>query len=62
MRLLGMVLNFLCRLFSSRCEPPGPETPAPTAKADLGQKEATNEARSEEQLRHMEQAKPRKKP
>jgi hypothetical protein len=57
-----MVLHFLCRLFSNRCEPPRPETPAATGTPDLGQKEATNEARSEEQLRHMEEAKPKEKP
>lgn len=57
-----MVFNFLCRIFSKRCEPPRPETTAPMAKADLGQQEATSEARSEEQLGHMEQTKPTKKP
>jgi hypothetical protein len=48
-------MNFLCRLFPGRCEPPKVEEPvAPTTSADLGQKEAKNEALREEQLRHME--------
>ena len=55
-RLEGMTLmNFLCRLFPGRCEPPKTEEPAaPKTGADLGQKEAKNEALREEQLRHME--------
>jgi hypothetical protein len=57
-----MVFNFLCRLFSSGCEPPRPEkAAAPTTSADLGQKEAKTEARSEEQLKRMEQTEPRTK-
>ena len=44
--------NFLCRIFS--CVPSEPEQTAARPRADLGQKEAKNEALSEEQLRHME--------
>jgi hypothetical protein len=47
------LMNFLCRCFSSRCEPPKPEQTT-RSNADLGQKEAKDEAVSEEQLRHME--------
>ena len=46
-----MVLHYLCRLFSGRCEP---SKPTSTTTADLGQKEAKSEALSKEQLRHME--------
>ena len=53
-RLLGMVMNFLCRLFSGRCDPKQDQNAGTTIRADLGQKEAKNEALSEEQLRHME--------
>jgi hypothetical protein len=51
-----MILNFLCRLFSGKCEPRRPEqaAPSPATSADLGQKDAKNEVASEEQLRHME--------
>jgi hypothetical protein len=73
-------MNFLCRLFPGRCpsearearEPPAAEqTAAPVASADLGQREARNEARSKEQLGHMErgpavksaqQKKPKRRP
>jgi hypothetical protein len=49
------LMSFLCSCFRGRCEPPRPEqTAATTTSADLGQKEAKNEALSEEQLRHME--------
>lgn len=44
--------NFLCRIFS--CVPSEPEQTDVRTTADLGQKEAKNEALSEEQLRHME--------
>jgi hypothetical protein len=55
-----MILNFLCRLFSGKCEPRRPEqaAPSPATSADLGQKDAKNEAASEEELRHMEGAPP----
>jgi hypothetical protein len=49
-----MVMNFLCRLFSCRCDPKQGQQAEPSAHADLGQKEAKDEALSEEQLRHME--------
>jgi hypothetical protein len=51
-----MILNFLCRLFSGKCEPRRPEqaAPSPATSADLGQKDAKNEAASEEGLRRME--------
>ena len=39
--------NFLCRIFS--CVPSEPEQAAARPRADLGQKEAKNEALSEEQ-------------
>jgi hypothetical protein len=54
------LMRFLCSLFPGRCEPSTPEQSSATAdqkKADLGQKEAKDEALSEEQLRHMEGAK-----
>jgi hypothetical protein len=42
------IMNLLCRLFG-RCEPPKvEEAAAATASADLGQKEAKNEAVREE--------------
>jgi hypothetical protein len=44
--------NFLCRIFS--CVPSEPERTDDRSTADLGQKEAKNEALSEEQLRHMQ--------
>ena len=44
--------NFLCRIFS--CVPSEPEQTDARPRADLGQKEAKNEALSEEQLRHMQ--------
>jgi hypothetical protein len=51
------ILSFLCRLIpGSRCagEPPKPEQASPTGtSADLGQREAKNEALREEQLKHM---------
>jgi hypothetical protein len=48
------LMNFLCRLFPGRCEPLKAEEPAAsTTNADLGQKEAKNEALREEQLRQM---------
>jgi hypothetical protein len=55
-RLVAMtLLSFLCSCFRGRCEPSRPGQTAPTTtSADLGQKEAMNEALSEEQLRHME--------
>jgi hypothetical protein len=45
------IMSFLCRCFSGRCEPPKAERP--TTSADLGQKEAKDEALREEQLKHM---------
>ena len=48
-----MMMNFLCRLFSGRCDPKDQMAGTET-RADLGQKEAKNEALSEEQLRHKE--------
>ena len=49
------LMSFLCSCFRGRGEPPRPEhTTASATSADLGQKEAKNEAQSEEQLRHME--------
>ena len=48
-----MVMNFLCGLFSSRCDSKDQKA-GTTTRADLGQKEAKNEALSEQQLRHME--------
>jgi hypothetical protein len=49
------ILSFLCRLIpGSRCEPPRPEQATSSAtSADLGQREAKNEALREEQLKHM---------
>jgi hypothetical protein len=48
-----MILSdFLCRIFS--CVPSEPEQTDARTRADLGQKEAKNEALSEEQLSHME--------
>ena len=44
--------NFLCRIFS--CVPLEPEQTDARPGAELGQKEARNEALSEEQLRNME--------
>jgi hypothetical protein len=46
-------MNFLCRLFAGCDSKHGQQTEPPT-RADLGQKEAKDEALSEEQLRHME--------
>ena len=54
--LFNMILHLFCRLFSGCAgeSPPKPEqTAAPTATADLGQREAKNEARREDQLKHM---------
>ena len=51
------ILSFLCRLIpGSRCagEPPMPEQATPSGmSADLGQREAKNEALGEERLKHM---------
>jgi hypothetical protein len=48
------LMSFLCSCFRGRCESRRPEqTTGPATSADLGQKEAKNEALSEEQLRHM---------
>lgn len=49
-----MVMNFLCRLFSGACDRKPDQKATSAANADLGQKEAKNEALSGEQLRHME--------
>lgn len=51
-RLVSMTItSFLCRLYRGRCEP---KAEHPTTNADLGQKEAKEEALREEQLKHME--------
>jgi hypothetical protein len=53
------LLSFICRLRRCPCEPPRPEqTTATATSADLGQKEAKNEALRQEQLRHMEGGQP----
>ena len=48
------LMSFLCRVLPGRCEPPKAQEAAPTTSPDLGQTDAKNEARREEQLRHME--------
>src|SRR5688572_4854701 len=48
------LMRLLCDCFRGRCGSPRPEQTVTTTSADLGQKEAKNEALSEEQLRHME--------
>lgn len=48
------IMRFLCDLLPGRCEPPKAQETARTTSPDLGQEEAKNEARREEQLRQME--------